>query len=108
MAVTIPFITYPSYSKDITLDNIKYRFLFQWNTRSEAWTLSIKTIEDVAILSGIKLVLNYDLFQRHRHLAIPQGSLFVIDLSNDETKIAYDDFTNERGLQLVYFSEGEL
>ena len=108
MAVTIPFSTYPSYSKDIVLEGIKYRFMFQWNNRAEAWSMSILTTDNVAILSGVKLVLNYDLLQIHRHLAVPQGKLFVVDLSNNETKIAYDDFTNERGLQLVYFLEGEV
>ena len=108
MAEIIPFTTYPSYSKDITLDNVKYRFLFQWNTRAEFWSLSILSTDNTPIVSGIKLVINYDLFQRYRHLALPTGYLFVLDSSENEAKIAYDDFTNERGLQLIYFSEDEL
>ena len=44
----------------------------------------------------------------YRHLPIPQGNLIAIDLSDNESKIAYDDFTNQRKLQLIYFEEGEL
>jgi hypothetical protein len=106
--IIIPFTEYPSVSKEIVIDDISYIFSFVWNTRMEAWTLSIYTIENEPILVGIKLVLNYELIRMYRHLDIPQGEMYVIDITDNETKIAYDDFTSSgRNLILAYYEEGE-
>ena len=106
--VLIPFTVYPSITKEVTFDERGYKLLFTWNTRMEAWTLSFLELDDTPILSGIKLVLNYELISIYRHLDIPQGNLYVIDLSNNEEKIDYNDFSNERRLSLAYYEEGEL
>ena len=106
--VIIPFTTYPSVTKEVAFDGDIYKLSFTWNDRMEAWVLSFLTLQDVAILTGIKLVLNYELIRMYRHLNIPQGNLFVFDLSDNENKIGYEDFSNERQLLLTYFEEGEL
>ena len=104
----IPFTTYPAISKEISLDNKAYKFSFVWNPRMEAWTLSIFDLDDTPILNGIKLVLNYELISMYNYLEIPPGKLFVLDYSDDTSRIAFDDFTGERSLSLVYFSEADL
>ena len=106
--VIIPFTEYSYITKEVTLDNINYKLLFTWNTRMEAWVMSILKLDDTPILAGIKLVLNYELIAKFHHLDIPQGLMYVVDTSNDESKIAFDDFTSERGLRLIYIEEDEV
>lgn len=105
--ITIPFTEYPASTAIFNIDNTSYKFLFVWNTRMAAWTMSISDTDDNVIISGIKIVLNIELIRMYRHLNIPKGHLFALDLSDDETKIAYSDFTNERGIKLVYIPEDE-
>lgn len=106
--IQIPFVQYPSYTKEIILEENTFIFSFVWNTRGEFWTLTIMDTQKNFIINGIKLVLNYNLFQDYKHLDIPQGNLYVIDLSNDVSKIKYDDFTNERTLSLIYQEVADL
>lgn len=98
----IPFIQYPAYTKELLLDGQSYIFSFVWNTRGEFWTLSIFNVDKAAIINGIKIVLNYNLFSDYHHLAIPPGGLVAYDESNDVSKIKYEDFVNERKIRLLY------
>jgi len=98
----IPFIDYPCYTKVLTLDGIEYTFKFTWNTRGEFWTLSIYDTNKVTIIEGVKFVLNYNVFADYKHLNIPQGNLYIIDLTDNMSKIKFEDFNNERQLALIY------
>jgi hypothetical protein len=103
----INFIDYPSYTNEVILDNKSYIFKFVWNTRGEFWTLSILDTDKNIILSGVKFVLNYSLLSDYYHLDIPKGSLYVIDLTDNNNKIAFEDFNNERQLSLIYATEAD-
>lgn len=107
--VNIPFIQFPAYTEQLILDDESFIFQFIWNTRGEFWTLSILDPDLTPILTGLKLVLNFEHFAPYKHLAIPPGELYVFDLDpNNKTKIGFEDFTNARALQLIYALEGEL
>ena len=103
----IPFIDYPCFSEDIALEGVSYTFEFTWNARGEFWTMAIYNSEKTLVVSGIKLVLKYDLLKGRHHLAVPTGALYVIDPSEGTVKIAYQDFINTRALMLVYLTEAE-
>jgi hypothetical protein len=106
--IQLPFRKYPHFTYDIFIDTKTYRFEFKWNARGEYWLMNILTTEDVIIVSGVKLVLNYGLLSDYKYLDVPQGDLFVVDITNNLSKIGYEDFTNERQLAFLYFVEGEL
>ena len=108
--VTIPFTEYPAFSEEVDLDGTSYKLSFVWNSRGEFWTLTFADIDGDEILSGIKLVLNYELLQEFHYLPIPPGFLFVLETTNNQTnaRVEYDDFTGERALQLVYVTEAEV
>ena len=75
----------------------------------EAWQLSISDTEENHILSGLKLVLNWEHFPQYRALAIPPGELFVIDPDpNNHAKIGRNDFTNARRLEILYADKEEV
>ncbi len=109
MAVDIPFTQYPSYTQQIILDGESFLFQFTWNTRMEAWTVSIFDLDLVEIITGLKLVLNWEHFFQYRHLPLPPGQLLVFDPDpNNKTKIGFEDFKNSRALKLVYIEEDEV
>lgn len=106
--IIIPFVNYPAYTEDILIDEFNYRFRFVWNNRGQFWTLSILNAnENIEIINGIKLVLNYELLKQYRYLKIPKGNLFVVDVSGNLSRIGYEDFINDRNLQILYLSPGE-
>ncbi len=108
MAIRIPFIEAPSFTEELNIEERTYKFQFVFNSRSEAWSLSIFDPRSNPIVEGIRLVLNYELIRIHNYLPIPPGHLFVVDTdATNEAPIAFEDFTNQRALQLVYFTEAE-
>ena len=100
--IQLPTTEYPCYTMEFNLDGVTYIFKFNWNTRGEFWTLSIYDTNKAVIIEGIKFVLNYNVFADYKHLGIPQGDLYIVDLTNNMSKIKYEDFTNERQLALIY------
>lgn len=100
--VVIPFSNsqYPSFVQEISLEEKVYKFRFYWNDRFDYWSMAILNFEDTIVLSGIKLVLNYELIQRYRHRDIPQGQLYVIDPSDTLVRIGREDLDNT--VNLIY------
>jgi hypothetical protein len=106
--ITIPFLEYDSFSEDVVLDNIALRLSFFYNTRGEYWSMTISDLDDNIIISGIKLVIGYELIHDYSYLALPKGKLYIVDEANGLTKILQHEFINERRLQMVYILESEI
>ena len=106
--ITIPFEALDAFSEDIDIDNITYRFSFIYNNRGDYWSMTISDLTDNIIISGIKLILGYDLLEPYHYLAIPIGKLFIVDETMSFDRISKDDFVNDRNLQMIYATEDEL
>lgn len=100
---TIPITEASDQSFNITLDGRLYGVRLTWNILGH-WTVSISDINKNAILSGIKVVLEVDLFKDHPDIGLPPGSLYAVDFSEREDDIGRYDFVNDRGVQLLYVS----
>ena len=100
--IQIAFSVVPSQTFPITLDGINYNLKLVWNSRGEFWTISISDANQNTIVSGIKMTLNYGVLQDYRAYSVPPGDLMFLDTSGDETKIEFEDFGNNRPLNLVY------
>lgn len=103
--VVIPFSNYANFTESVVLDNVKYTFDFVWNTRGEFWSMSISDANGVVLISGIRVVLFYDLLQQYKYIReLPQGTLIAIDKSAttclDEPRLK--DFVQDRFLELCY------
>lgn len=70
--------------------------------------MSFYDINNVPIVTGIRIVQGVELLSQYRSYAIPQGELYAIDLAQDFSDIQRDDFTGDRNLRLFYFEEAEL
>jgi hypothetical protein len=106
MSVDIPFFDFASFSEEITLDGLIYRFRFDWNVRKEFWTLSMLNVNLDKIISGIKLVLDYNLFDQYPGRGLPPGQLFAVDTTDEQGKINRTNLLEE--VKLVYFTEDEI
>lgn len=104
--VTIPFAEFPAFTEEINLDNNPYRFSFNWNTRGEYWSLSTLDRDLVQLLSGIKLVMDFELLRRFPGRNTPPGELYVIDPSGQLDRVSRDDFQDK--VSLVYMTEAEV
>jgi hypothetical protein len=105
--ITIPFTEFPYFTEDIVLDGSGYRFSFLWSERAQAWSMSIRDLSDVSILEGVPLALNQDVLKQYRHLAIPQGELWVVDTSESLGSIGRNDIFSGT-VEIVYIPVAEL
>jgi hypothetical protein len=69
------------YSKRVELDGVIYELTFAWNTREEVWMLSVADADGVALASGVKVVVDYQLFQSVSNADMPAGTMMALDTS---------------------------
>ncbi len=68
--------TYP-----ITLDGDFFRFRYIWNARHKSWQLDIASLANVDVVRNLRMVVASDILRPYRALAVPQGTLNVVDTS---------------------------
>lgn len=107
MPVSIPLFNLPVYREEVTLDNVSYILDFIWNERTEQWALNLLQSDETPIAEGIKLVLEYELFDVFKTLPnMPPGELFCVDNTGEETKITRNNLGDT--VELVYVPEAEI
>ncbi|MCK5609855.1 hypothetical protein KAR91_48735 [Candidatus Pacearchaeota archaeon] len=104
--VTIPFAEFPAFTEEIILDNIPYRFTFTWNGRGEFWVFSIADRDEVKLISGIKVLIDFELLRKYPGRGTPPGELYAIDPSGQLETIGRNDFQDQASL--VYVEEDEV
>jgi hypothetical protein len=85
----------PVYEFVIALGDATFRVETRWNTRTEAWYMSLWDSNEVKLFSGIKMVPNYELLWRYQGDEYPDGILILFDWSNSGLYAEYDDFGHD-------------
>lgn len=98
-AVRIPFSDQNDFIVEAELDEMTCFLHLAWNDDEAMWTLSLENAENDVILSGIRLVSDWPLLGRFRHLAVPKGELVAVSL--DGQPIGRQSFTDGTA-ELVY------
>jgi hypothetical protein len=107
MPIEIPFDnTFASFSEEVILDNVPYILVFKFNTLGEYWTVAFYDRNSQVLISGIKLVLAYELLSQHRGRGLPPGELFVIDTTEDFDRVTRNNLGDS--LSLIYVEENEV
>jgi hypothetical protein len=86
------------------LNNTTYVFYFTWNTRSNGWYMSISTVDEVLLLSEIKLVPNLDLIAQFPDSRKPKGAIILLhngDDVNNPPVVTFDNIATEYTLNFV-------
>ena len=96
------------YEYDIELAGVVYHLKFAWNAREEAWYMDIQDQDEVDILVGIKLVINYRLLLQYRALDVPDGDFICWDLEQNPVAggITFDNLGTR--YQLLFFTTAEI
>lgn len=108
MAVILPteFAGEARYTFECDLDDVTYRWAFEWLDRDDAWYMSMSNVDGVALVSGRKVVLGYPLLNLYRDARLPKGLLIAIDTAEGDVEPGLLDLGDR--VKLVYFSPGEL
>lgn len=96
----------PHYEFEIDLEGTRYVFVLDWNSRDEAWYLSLALPDGTQILDGRRVVLGSPVFRRLTHASRPLGDLIFLD--TDGTSV--EPGRNDLGGRVVgiYFDEADL
>lgn len=95
-------------SQTITIDETVYRLTFNFNVRCQLWSMTIAEQDGTPIVSGIALLPQVDLLERHRDERLPRGRLFALDVleGNRASRPTRNDLNTK--LVLVYLTEEEV
>jgi len=63
LVISLPDATEPLITQTVSLDGRSYVFRFDWNSRTDRWSVSLAAEDGQGILSGAALVLNIDLLR---------------------------------------------
>lgn len=97
------------FTQSIKLEGVVYSLRARWNSVNEYWTIDLYDRNGNALIIAHKLVLATDILARYPSENLPAGSLYVVDISNQNDplqKVGRDDM----GVNavLVYAEEGTL
>jgi hypothetical protein len=88
----------------LELDGITYDLRFRWNTRDESWTVICSKSGSTPIFSTkVKTNVIFNSIYKHRTDA-PQGDMIIIDMSETNGRVDFDNFTIEGRYRLLYNS----
>lgn len=74
------------YQFRVDLDATFYRFTIHYNGHDDSWYFDIRDDGDVLLVGGQRLKLITDALAAFKHLAVPQGSLDVIDTQDEDVE----------------------
>ena len=98
--------SYPDRSFDIQLDGTTYRARWLWNERVGVWTFSLADRDGVAIVSGVRAVLNVDLLSGCVDPRRPPGPILVVDPTGTGTEATIDSLG--QSVKVVYLTAAEI
>ncbi len=103
----IPFKNFASFDMELTLDSVPYIIKFNWNSRYEFWTISFYDREENVLVTGIKIVINYELISQLVDKGLPPGQLYAVRENGSHDRLTQDEFFNSDAF-LIYVTEAEI
>lgn len=108
MTLVIPVSDFASYSEQITLDGQVFLFQFDLNVRGDYWVLQISDIDLNVLISGVRIVLDYELLSQYPGRGLPPGALIAIDTTGEELDANKDNFGPvDTNVSLIYIPVSE-
>lgn len=87
----MPADGYPHQTAQVQLGDTFYVVAWRWNTRDSAWFFSLSDVDGVAIVSGVRVVLNTDLLRGVSDTRKPDGVMAVVDPGGRATEPGLTD-----------------
>lgn len=94
------------YKMQVTLSDTIYILDFEWNALNEYWVLGIYSSDEVAIVTGLKIVNNWDLTEQIVASGMPSGDLLCQSIVGSFANLTRFDLGTKSSL--VYYEENEI
>ena len=78
-SIALPDETSPSVTQTVSLSGRSYIFRIDWNSRTDRWTVGLKTEDGTEIINGMLLGIGVDLLRTVPSTLdhVPPGALFL-------------------------------
>jgi hypothetical protein len=93
------------FTFDIEIDGRLYNWEVYWNEREETWYFDLFDEDQIAIITGVKLVINYNLLSSYADARIPAGAIMFLN-ENDNVVPTADNLGVD--FNIYYFTEEEV
>jgi hypothetical protein len=81
-----------AYTFQITLDGTPYNVRFHYNRRRETWHMSIATQDNIDLVNGVPIFVNWPILDRFKDTRLPPGTFMAIDTTGETIDPGQDDF----------------
>lgn len=93
---------YPHTKQRVQLDGVTYGMRLLWSQRGTCWHIDLSDAEGNAILSGLRLVVQFPLLSKYRYLtALPPGELYMFDLRDQHGRPTLEEMGSRYRLYYV-------
>ena len=79
VSIPLPTTDQPHVLQSTTLEGVSYQFVFDWNSRTDRWTMSIYNEDNTPIVTGVTLAIGIDLLSviPWTRANVPSGFLYL-------------------------------
>lgn len=93
---------YDTLTQQISLDGQAYDFYLKWLSRDESFEMKVALAGQKPTITT-KLTTNSDLLAAARYIeGMPKGIMSVMDSSDQNGRISYEEFGTNRRFRLIY------
>jgi hypothetical protein len=78
------------FEQNVVLGDATFMIAGSWNTRDEAWNISVYKSDETPLIEGKRLVLNEDVLKDVYDEDKPKGRLLVVPIANNLERIERD------------------
>jgi hypothetical protein len=91
----------PSFTFQVDLDGRTFGFEFTWNERVESWFMALSDADGNALVSGVRVVVDFPLAARSTNDALPPGVLLAVDTAGEQQNPGLADLGGRVRLQYL-------
>lgn len=93
-----------AYTFQITLDGTPYNLSFHYNKRRSTWHMSIATQNNIDLVNGVPIFVNWPVLDRYKDTRLPLGTFIALDTTSDTIDPGQDDFGTR--VKMLYIERG--
>lgn len=98
----------PESTQILSLGGQEYIIKLTFNTADKHWRVSLLTLDNEEIISGLKIMPNQNLTWRYKYIGgMPTGNLYCMRYKNDFSDVGRDNLGLGKTYQLIYLTEQE-
>lgn len=101
----IPVRQLPNDTTSVLVDGLVLKINCMWNSREEAWYVSLYDVGDNPIIVGQKIIQSQNITGRHGLVQFIDGDIYCFNLKTNQARPLFEDLGTE--LILAYVTKEE-